>query len=367
MTEAATRFVGTATFASLTGQPVHTSLWEHPGEVLHVRLAHETDVAVVAPATANLLAKLTHGLADDLLTSTLLEFAGPLVVAPAMHSGMWSHPATRGNVEVLTGRGARFVGPVDGPLAHGDAGPGRLAEPEDILTAIGGALGGGPLSGRSVVVAAGPTHEPIDAVRFVGNRSSGRMGMAIAAEALARGAAVTMVLGPGTVPPPAGATIETVTTAAEMRDAVLAAAVGADVIVMAAAVSDFRPSQSAAHKLKKHDGPPEMDLEPTPDILAELGQRRREAGSGPVLVGFAAETEDVVDAGAAKLTSKGVDLLVANDVGSPGTGFGSLITRAVILPVENPAEGSPPHLQERTKADLAAALLDRIAGFVETS
>ncbi len=244
MTESATRFVGPDTFAALTGRPVHTSLWERPGEVLHVRLAHEADLAIVAPATANLLAKLAHGLADDLLTSTLLEYAGPLVIAPAMHTGMWEHPATRGNVETLEGRGVTFVGPVEGALAHGDSGVGRLAEPETIaaeaLAVLDGAVAGS-LIGRTVVVTAGPTYEPIDPVRFIGNHSSGKMGVAVAAEAARRGATVHLILGPGTVAPPAGAQVVRITTAEQMREAVMRYADDADAIVMAAAVADFRP------------------------------------------------------------------------------------------------------------------------------
>ena len=223
MTESATRFVGPDTFAALTGRPVHTSLWERPGEVLHVRLAQETDLVVVAPATANLLAKLAAGLADDLLSSTLLEYRGTLVVAPAMHTGMWDHPATQANVEALRKRDVRFAAPATGALAHGDEGVGRMAEPEVILELVRATLvdvgaasagaGSGDLTGRVVVVTAGPTHEAIDPVRFIGNHSSGTMGVAIAAEAVRRGADVRLVLGPATVMPPPGAVVTHVTTA----------------------------------------------------------------------------------------------------------------------------------------------------------
>ena len=356
MTESATRFVGVDTFAALSGRPVHTSMWERPGEVLHVRLAHGTDVAVVAPATANVLAKLAHGFADDLLTATLLEYAGPLVIAPAMHSGMWEHPATRGNVETLAARGIRFVGPVTGALAHGDEGIGRLAEPAAIAEAVVIAtdLGGRDLSGRTILVTAGPTHEPIDPVRFLGNRSSGKMGVAVAAEAASRGADVHLVLGPGTVPPPAGVQVTRVGTADEMRRAVREAAPGAEVVVMAAAVADFRPKAPAEGKLKKDHGTPELILEPTPDILAELGEARV---AGQVLVGFAAETADVEAAGRAKLERKHLDLLVANEVGRAGTGFGADTNHAAI--VSDGEDGVP--LRDWTKAGLAEALLDRIA------
>jgi phosphopantothenoylcysteine decarboxylase/phosphopantothenate--cysteine ligase len=354
MTEAATRFVGPETFASLTGNPVHTSLWERPGEVIHVRLAHEADLVVVAPATANLLARLAHGAADDLLTATLLEYAGPLVVAPAMHTGMWTHPATRANVAALEARGVRFVGPVEGPLAHGDSGMGRLAEPEEIAAAAEDALRGGNLAGRTIVVTAGPTHEPIDPVRFIGNRSSGKMGAAIAAETLGRGARVRLILGPGTVDPPTGAELVRVTTAEDMRAAVLDAIEGTDAVVMAAAVADFRPKDAAGGKLKKESGLPELALEPTPDILAELGERDR--GDRPLLVGFAAETSEVEAAGREKLRRKHLDLLVANEVGREGTGFGADSNTAAIVA----ADGDDVGLRDWSKRDLARAIVDRI-------
>ncbi len=360
MTESATRFVGPDTFSALTGNPTLTSLWERPGEVLHVALAHGTDVAVVAPATANVIAKLASGQADDLLTATLLEYAGPLVVAPAMHSGMWEHPATLTNVATLGARDVRFVGPASGPLAHGDEGIGRLAEPEEILAAVRASCGGQPqdLAGRVVVVTAGPTHEPIDPVRFVGNRSSGKMGVAIAAESRRRGADVRLIMGPGTVPPPLDVAVTWVTTAEEMRDAVLREVPEADAMIMAAAVSDFRPKAVAEAKLKKDQGIPELHLEPTPDILAELGAGRRD---GQVLVGFAAETHDVVSAGRAKLARKHLDLLVANEVGRDGTGFGSDSNRAAILRAQGPDE----RLTDRTKPALAVALMDAVVDLLE--
>jgi phosphopantothenoylcysteine decarboxylase/phosphopantothenate--cysteine ligase len=358
LTASATRFVGTETFAGLTGNPAHSSLWNAGGTVVHVELAHAADVLVIAPATANVLAKLAHGLADDLLSAAALEFRGPTVVAPAMHVGMWSSPATQANVATLAARGVRFVGPVEGALAHGDEGSGRFAEPEDILSAVrtlAAALPAvaGPLAGRRVVVTAGPTHEPIDPVRFVGNRSSGKMGVAIAGEALARGASVVLVLGPGAVSPPAGVEVVRVETAEEMRTAVLALT-DADAIVMAAAVADFRPKVAAVRKLKKDQGVPELVFEPTPDILREIAAARR---PGQVVVGFAAETDDVEAAGRAKLADKGVDLLVANAVGRPATGFGADTNDAAILS----AAGDDTGVRTWTKAELAAALWDRVA------
>jgi len=356
MTEAATRFIGPDTFSALTGRPAHVSLWERPGEVLHVRLAREADVAVVAPATANVLAKLAHGHADDLLSAALLEARCPLVIAPAMHSGMWEHPATRANAAILQDRGVRIVGPVTGPLAHGDEGIGRLAEPEDVVAAVRGALASQDLAGRRLLITSGPTHEPIDPVRYLGNRSTGKMGAALAAEALGRGAAVTVVLGPGAFAP-AGVEVVPVQTAEEMRDAVLARFEDADAVVMAAAVADFRPKASADQKLKKDAGVPELILEPTPDILGELGERRTDQ----VLVGFAAETEDFEQAGRKKLESKRLDLVVVNLVGREGTGFGADTNEAMLLAVGGVDVG----LRRWSKRELAAAVVDRVVALLD--
>jgi phosphopantothenoylcysteine decarboxylase/phosphopantothenate--cysteine ligase len=355
LTENATRFIGPDTFSALTGEPAHTSLWERPGDVLHVRLAREADIAVVVPATANVLAKLAHGHADDLLSATLLEATCPLVIAPAMHSGMWEHPATQANVGILRDRGVTFVGPATGSLAHGDEGIGRLEEPEDVVAAVRGALTPHDLAGRTMLLTSGPTHEPIDPVRFVGNRSTGKMGAALAAEALARGATVTVVLGPGASVPP-GVEVVPVQTAEEMRDAVLTRFDDADAVVMAAAVADFRPKAVAGAKLKKDAGVPELLLEPTPDILAELGERRKDQ----VLVGFAAETEELEDAGRKKLASKRLDIVVVNLVGRPDTGFGSDTNEAMLLTAED--EDVP--LRTWTKRELAAAVMDRVAGLL---
>jgi phosphopantothenoylcysteine decarboxylase / phosphopantothenate---cysteine ligase len=353
MTRSATRFVGTDTFAALSGRPAYTEVWEEPGSVLHVRLARGADVCVVAPATANVIAKLSGGIADDLITSTLLEATCPLVVAPAMHSGMWEHPATQANVRFLRERGTVMVGPAKGPLAAGDEGVGRMAEPEDILATLEEvASRGRDLAGRRIVVTTGPTWEPIDAVRFLGNRSTGRMGFAVAREAFDRGADVTLVVGPGTVEPPEGPRVVRVATAEEMRMAVLKAAEDADAVIMAAAVADFRPREAAPGKLKKEKGPPRVELVPTPDILAELGQTKGDR----VLVGFAAETEDVETAGRTKLVTKGLDLLVANEVGREGTGFAAESNHAAILS----RTGDDEPLREWTKAELAAALCDRL-------
>lgn len=354
MTEAATRFVGPDTFAALTGRPAHTSVFEEPGSILHVRLAREAELALVAPATANVIARLALGLADDLVTSALLEATCPLLVAPAMHTGMWEHPSTREHVRALEGRGARIVGPSAGPLAAGDEGLGRMAEPEEILAAAEEVLSRGrDLAGRRLLVTAGPTFEPLDAVRFVGNRSSGRMGIEVAREASLRGAAVTLVLGPGTAEPPVGIDVVRVTTAEEMRREVLTRFEQADAVVMAAAVADFRPERAFPGKRKKEEGPPEVRLVPTPDILRELGERKE----GRVLVGFAAETEDLEASGRAKMERKNLDLVVANEVGREGTGFGSETNRAAILS----RAGDDAPLRTWTKRELAVELCDRLA------
>jgi phosphopantothenoylcysteine decarboxylase / phosphopantothenate---cysteine ligase len=354
LTESAARFVGADTFSALTGREAYTSLWERPGEILHVRIAHEIDVAVVAPCTANTLAKLARGAADDLLSATLLEFDGPLVLAPAMHAGMWNAAATRANVGALEGRGTRLVGPVEGALAHGDLGIGRMSEPDDVLAAVVAAIRPRDLAGTTILVTAGPTHEPIDPVRFIGNRSSGGMGAAIAAEAHVRGAEVTLVLGPGTVAPPPGVDVVRIETAEQLRAAVIARADAADAVVMTAAVADFRPKAAADAKLKKEHGVPEIVLEPTPDVLGELGERKPQ---GQVLVGFAAETSDVEAAGRDKLRRKHLDLLIANLVGREGTGFGSATNEAAILD----AGGDDVELRTWTKVALAEAICDRLA------
>ena len=358
MTPAATRFVGPDTFAALTGREVHSDVFERTEEVLHVRLAREADVAVVAPATANAIAKLSLGIADDLLSSVLLEFRGPLVVAPAMHSGMWGHPATIHNVDRLAGWGVEVVGPAEGPLAAGDEGIGRMAEPGNIVGAVERVVADRPgdLAGRRILVTAGPTHEPIDAVRFVGNRSSGKMGYLVAEEAVRRGAAVTLVAGPTHLPDPSGVEVVRVETAEEMRDAVTGRFDDADAVVKAAAVADWRPKERAEEKLKKDGGPPDLLLEPTPDILRELGERKR----SQVLVGFAAETDDLETEGRRKLAEKRLDLIVVNQVGAPGTGFEADTNRALILA----ADGRDIPLGEWTKGDLAEAIVDRLAGLL---
>ena len=358
MTAGARTFVGPATFEGITGRPVRTEVWEDiPGET-HVALARAADAIVVFPATAHLLAKAAAGLADDLLTTSLLAATCPVVLAPAMHTEMWQHPATQSNVGRLRDRGVTFVGPVDGPLMGGDTGPGRAADPDDVVAAVARAVGGtGDLAGRTVVVTAGGTREAIDPVRYLGNRSSGRMGFAVAAAAARRGATVTLVAAPTDLPTPAGVDRVDVVSACDMHDAVLPLAADADVVVKAAAVADFRPAAASDRKLKKADGVPTIALEPNPDILADIGARRREAGGGPgVLVGFAAETHDVEDHARAKLERKGCDLLVVNDVTEQGAGFGHETNRVVVLG----ADGSRVEVPLATKAEVADRLLDEV-------
>ncbi|CAN5254539.1 bifunctional phosphopantothenoylcysteine decarboxylase/phosphopantothenate--cysteine ligase CoaBC [soil metagenome] len=355
MTPSASRFVGPDTFAALTRRPVHSDLFERPDRVLHVRLGRDADVAIVAPATANVLAKLALGLADDLLTSMLLEASCPLVLAPAMHTGMWTHPATRQHVATLRDRGAILVGPAEGPLSAGDEGIGRMAEPEEILAAVVAAVApsGRPLSGRRILVTAGPTHEAVDRVRYLGNRSSGKMGFALATEIAARGGEVTLVTGPVSLPDPHGVAVLRVETAREMADVVLERFPALDAVVMAAAVADFRPSTVVDGKIKKAAGHNRIELEQTTDILATLGKRKERQ----VLVGFAAETDALEREARRKLAEKNLDVVVVNQVGRAGTGFGSDTNRAAILARTGP--DAP--LRSWTKPELASAVADRLA------
>lgn len=353
LTADALRFVGALTFSALASEPARTSLFDDPDPIPHTRLGRSADLVIVAPATAKVLGKYAHGISDDLVTATLLATRAPVLVAPAMHTEMWEHPAVTDNLATLRARGVHVVDPEEGRLAGGDLGPGRLADPERIVAAAAAVVArGGDLAGRRVVVTAGGTREPIDPVRYVGNRSSGKMGYAIADAAAARGAAVTLVT---TVSRPVHPRVRVVPveTAEEMAAATLDAAADADAVVMAAAVADFRPVSVAGAKLKKADGVPEIVLEPTPDILGTLGARKR---PGQFLVGFAAETDDVVGNAAAKLRAKQVDLMVGNDVRSADSGFGVDTNRAVLLD----ACGGIEEVGLVTKAALADLILDRV-------
>ena len=364
MTDSAKRFVGEQTFAALSGNPVASEIFGTGADVPHVELARGADLMVVAPATANVLAKMAGGFADDLVSATLLTATCPILAAPAMHTEMWENPATRSNLETLSSRGVIFIGPASGPLSSGDEGPGRMSEQEEIVAAVAQALGRSQdLLGKTVVVTAGGTQEPIDPVRFIGNRSSGRMGYAIAREAAARGAKVVLVSGPTELPTPHGIERVPVQTAEEMLAAVLDRAPSADVIVKAAAVADFRPESSAAVKLKKAAGPPEVVLIPNKDILAELGQSHELRKQGSVLVGFAAETEPDPEGlgrlAGEKLESKGADLIVANDVSSPDSGFSVRTNRAVIA-----SRSGTTDVGLVTKDDLARLLIDHVVGLL---
>lgn len=352
-TASALHFVGAATWSALSGHPVSTEVWSDVHEVPHVRIGQSADLVVVAPATADMLAKAAQGLADDLLTNTLLTARCPVVFAPAMHTEMWEHPATQANVATLRERGAVVIEPAVGRLTGVDTGKGRLPDPDAIFEVCRRVLARGAavpdLAGRHVVVSAGGTREPLDPVRFLGNRSSGKQGYALARTAAARGARVTLVEANTGLPDPAGVDIVRVGTAVQLREAVLKAAADADAVVMAAAVADFRPAEYAAGKIKKKDGeePAPIVLVRNPDILAEIGAERPRPGQ--VIVGFAAETDDVLANGRAKLRRKGCDLLVVNEVGERKT-FGADENEAVILGADG-GETPVPHGPKEALAD----------------
>jgi phosphopantothenoylcysteine decarboxylase/phosphopantothenate--cysteine ligase len=328
MTEGAERFVGALTFAALTRRPVLTSLWDAPETIPHIALARSADVVAIVPATANVLAKLALGIADDLLSNVALATRAPLVAAPAMNSAMYEHPATQAHLATLRARGVTIVEPGVGFLAERESGVGRLADRDAILAAIDArAARARDLAGTRVVVTAGPTREAIDPVRFLSNASTGTMGIELAREALARGADVDLVLGPTNAIPPAGARVRHVVSAQEMFEATLACAPGADVAIATAAVADWRPVKSFTHKVKKREGADALELERTPDILAALGERK----NGTFLVGFAAETRDVERYGLAKLAAKHLDAIAVNDVSRADAGFGTGQNELVLL------------------------------------
>jgi len=353
LTRGAIRFVGEATFSALASERAHTSLFHDDDPIPHTRIGQSADAVVVAPATARVIGSYAAGISNDLLTATLLATEAPVIVAPAMHTEMWEHPAVQDNLATLARRGVHVVPPEEGRLAGGDVGKGRLASPETIVAAVEVALfEGHDLAGLHVLITAGGTREPIDPVRYVGNRSSGKQGHALAAEAAQRGAKVTLVTTVGLSTPPA-ADVVRVETAGEMEQAVQAAETSADVVVMAAAVADFRPAHVAERKLKKQAGVPEIVLEPTPDILAGLGARKR---PGQTIVGFAAETDEVRENAAAKLAAKGADLIVANDVTAPGAGFEHDTNHVVILN----ADGTEHEVPLADKRAIARAVFDAV-------
>ncbi len=358
MTAAATRFVGPLTFEAITRRRVITDQFE-PGanaDIEHIALASSIDLLVIAPATANIIAKMANGLADDFLSTLYTATRAPVLIAPAMNTQMFEHEAVRRNLDTLVARGVRFVEPGEGYLACGWIGKGRLAEPDEIVAAAEAMLRrAGRLQGLRVLVTAGPTYEDIDPVRFIGNRSSGRMGFAIAAEAARRGAQVMLIAGPTSVDPPKVDELVRVRSAAEMERAVLERAARADLVIMAAAVADYAPEAAVPTKIAKRGDSLTLVLGPTDDILAELGRKRAASGGGPLLVGFAAETGDLVARATAKLHQKRLDLIVANDVSRSDAGFESEANEVTIVSREG-AEALP--LQP--KSLVASALLDRI-------
>lgn len=359
LTADAARFVAPLTFQSVTGQPAYTDddLWGGQAHVLHVGLAQRSDLLAIAPITAQTLAKLAHGLGDNLLSLTALAATCPLLLAPAMDAGMFAHPATQANVRLLEERGAVIIGPEEGHLASGLVARGRMTEPEDLLNHIRYHLSrGGPLKGQLVVVTAGGTQEPVDPVRLLTNRSTGKQGYALAQAALDAGGDVVLVSAPTALPPPIGAQYVPVHTAAEMGDAVAEACQEADALVMAAAVADFRPTEEAHQKLKKERGLSSLALEPTTDILATVTEKRRQTGHPRLVVGFAAETENLMENAQAKLKAKSLDLIVANDVSASDSGFGVDTNRVILLD----AWGESELLPLLSKADVARRVIERI-------
>lgn len=358
MTASATQFVGPLTFEAITRRRVITGQFETGAnaDIEHIALASGIDLLLVAPATANVIGKLANGIADDFLTTLYTATRAPVLLAPAMNSQMFTHAAVRENMDTLARRGVRFIEPGEGYLACGWIGKGRLAEPDAIVAAAEAVLRPVTrLSGRRVVVTAGPTYEDLDPVRYIGNRSSGRMGFAIAREAMRRGGTVTLIAGPTSLTPPAGCEVVRVRSAVEMHAAVLARVDTADLVVMAAAVADYRPVTRADQKVSKGDGDVTIHLTRNPDILADLGARRASQGRGPVLVGFAAETEQIVERGRAKRERKRVDLIVANDVSRNDAGF-DVDANAVTVVGPDGAEDLPLLPKDR----VAAAILDRV-------
>lgn len=353
MTDAAEHFVGTTTLSALASEPVQTELWHNATTPIpHTKVGQGADLVIVAPATAKSIAAYRLGYSHDLLQNTLIATRAPVIVCPAMHTEMWEHPAVRDNIDVLRSRGVHIVEPESGRLAGGDVGAGRLASPESIVAVAERVLGPGDLHGVRMIVSAGGTREPIDSVRVIANRSSGKQGYAVAAEAAARGASVVLV-STVSLPVPIGAEIVAVETAAQMKDAIQSRAADADVIVMAAAVADFRPVHVADHKLKKHDGAPQIVLEATPDILAGLGAGKPD---GQVLVGFAAETNDLLVNARSKMERKNLDLIVANDVGEPDVGFAHDTNAVTLLR----PDAKPVEIDLAAKRDVARAVINTI-------
>jgi phosphopantothenoylcysteine decarboxylase/phosphopantothenate--cysteine ligase len=363
LTPAAEKFITSLTFQSVTGRKTFTDaeLWGGDAHVLHVGLGHNADLLVIAPCTANTIAKLAHGLADNLLTITALAMRSSILIAPAMDAGMFEHPVTQENIQILSGRGIHFAGPEQGHMASGLIGLGRMVEPAELIGHIRLTLGiGGKLAGKKIVVTAGGTQEPIDPVRMLSNKSSGKQGYAIAQAGLDAGGTVVLVTAPTSLIPPVGAKVVLVHTAQEMKEVVLVESAGAEALVMAAAVADFRPKIIAGNKLKKRDGIPQIELEATPDILlaaADLGKRKPR-----VVIGFAAESRDLLENASGKLKSKKLDMLVANDISGLDTGFG-VDTNRVTLLFPNAKEEPLPLM---SKVEVAEAIIAHLEILLES-
>jgi phosphopantothenoylcysteine decarboxylase / phosphopantothenate---cysteine ligase len=359
LTQAATQFITPLTFQSVTGQRawIDADLWGAQGHVLHIGLGHSADLLVVAPASANTIARLANGIADNLLSLTALVANCPLVIAPAMDGGMYQHPATQTNLETLRQRGAILLGPASGHLASGLSGVGRMLEPAEILGHLRHLLGSsGPMQGKTVVVTASGTQEPIDPVRAICNRSSGKQGFALAQAALDLGAQVILITAPTALPTPVGATRVEVNTADEMLHAVERAVRNADVLLMAAAVADFRPVAAADHKIKKDTGIPQIFLEKTSDILSAIASQRSATGYPRIMVGFAAESEDLLENARSKMRSKHLDMIVANDISATDSGFAVDDNRVTLLD----SMGGVEELPLQSKAEVAATIMQRV-------
>ena len=365
LTGAAKKFVTPLTFQSVTGRRAYTDkdLWGNEAHVLHVGLGHAADLLVIAPCTANTIAKLAHGQADGLLAVTALALRSPLLIAPAMDGGMYDHPATQENIEILKTRGATFIGPAEGHLASGLSGVGRLLETADIIGHVRVVLGqNGPLAAKKIVVTAGGTQEPLDPVRVLTNRSSGKQGYAIAQAALDMGAQVTLITTPTSLTPPVGAKVIRIETAKEMLAAVLAESAESDALIMAAAVADFRPKERAKDKIKKEGGIPQIEFEATEDILKTVAKHRTETNCPRVVVGFAAESRDLLDNASHKLKSKGLDFIAANDISATGAGFAVETNRVTLLF----ADGRNESLPLMSKAEVAEVILGWVSKLLES-
>lgn len=365
LTSAAEKFVTPLTFQSVTGRRAYTEkdLWGHEAHVLHVGLGHAADLLVISPCTANTMAKLAHGQTDSLLAVTALVTGAPVLIAPAMDGGMYDHPATRENVETLKKRGVTFIGPAEGHLASGLSGVGRMSETAELLGHIRILLGkNGPLAGKKVVITAGGTQEPLDPVRVITNRSSGKQGYALAQAALEMGAQTTLITTPTSLTPPVGARVVRVETAQQMLEAVLTEAADADALIMAAAVADFRPKDMVKDKIKKEGGIPQIELEATEDILKTVAKQRSETKCPRLVVGFAAESRDLIENAAHKLQSKGLDFIAANDISASGAGFAVETNRVTLLF----ADGRKENLPLMSKTEVAEIILGWVSRLLES-